>query len=100
MKPTLIQADSIIHTVLGYFTQFLPVSFLKNTVLPATSACITPPLTWEEFLHFLALIFAMAITQGNARRDFRSTDTPEMFAGAPWFRLHSFMLRRQFENIL
>ena len=54
---------------------------------------------WEEFLHFLALIFAMATTQGNARRDFWSTDTPEMLAGA-LFRLHSFMLRRQFENVL
>ncbi len=99
VKPTLIQADSIIHTVLGYFTHFLPVSYLKITVLLATSACITPLLTWEDFHHFLALIFAMATTQGNARRDFWSTDTPEMFAGAP-FRLHSFMLRRQFENIL
>ncbi len=67
VKPTLIQADPTLHTILGYFTHFLPVSYLKNTVLPATSACITPPLTWEEFLRFLALIFVMATTQGNVR---------------------------------
>lgn len=97
MKPSLIQADRTLHTILGYFTHFLPVSYFKNTVLPATKC--TPPLTWEEFLRFLALIFIMATTQGNARRDFWSSDTPDMFAGAP-FRLHSFMSRRRFEDIL
>ena len=100
VKPTLIQADPTLHTIMGYFTRFLPVSYFTNIVLPATtSACVSPPLTWEEFLHFLALIFVMATRQGNVRRDFWSTDTPEMFAGA-LFRLHSFMPRRRFDNIL
>ena len=97
--PTLTRADPTLHTVLGYFTHFLPITFIKDTVLPATNAGLSDPLTWDEFLRFLGLIFVMATTQGNARRDFWANDAPEMFSGAP-FRLNSFMSRRRFENIL
>ena len=97
--PTLTRADAILHTVLGYFNHFLPVAYFKDTVLPATNACLTDPMRWEEFLLFIGLILLMATTQGNARQYFWSSDNPEMFSGAS-FRLNAFMLRRRFENIL
>ena len=97
--PTLVGADPTLHTILGYFTHFFPISFFKDTVLPATNACLNHPLTWEEFLRFLGLIFLMATTQGNARRDFWAAESPNYFSGAP-YRLNSYMSRRRFETIL
>ena len=97
--PTLTRADVTLHTVRGYFNHFLPVAYLKDTVLPATNACLTHPMTWEEFLRFIGLILLMATAQGNARQDFWSSDNPEMFSDAP-FRPNAFMSGRRFENIL
>ena len=70
--PTLTRADATLqYTFLGYFNHFLPVAYFKDTVLPATNACLNDPTRWEEFLRFIGLILLMATTQGNAaRRDF------------------------------
>ena len=51
---TLIRADQILHTVLGYFIHFMPVSYFKTTVIPATNVNLSDPLSWEEFLRFWA----------------------------------------------
>jgi Transposase IS4 len=94
----LVNADATLHTILGYFVHFLPVSFIKSILIPATNASLSKPLTWEEFLHFLGVIFLMATTQGVARSDFWANDVPAFFC-AP-FRLQSYMSRRCFELIL
>ena len=99
VKPSLVNADATLHTILGYFVHFLPVSFIKSILIPATNASLSEPLTWEEFLRFLGLIFLMATTQGVARNEFWANDVPAIFFGAP-FRLHSYMSRRRFELIL
>ena len=100
VKPSLVNADATLHTILGYFVHFLPVSFTKSSILiPATNASLSEPLTWEEFLRFLGLIFVMATTQGVARSEFWANDVPAIFCGAP-FRLHSYMSRHCIELIL
>ena len=98
-EPTLKGADPTLHTVLGYFVHFLPVEYLKTVVIPQTNAAIKEPVTWEEFLRFFGIIFIMATTQGNARKDFWASDTPEIFSGAP-FRLNPYISRRRLERIL
>jgi hypothetical protein len=99
VKPSLVNADPTLHTVLGYFIHFLPVDYIKSTMIPATNATLSEALTWDEFVRFLGLVFIMSTTQTVSRRDFWSQDAPEMFSGAP-FRLHSYMSRRRFELIL
>ena len=99
VQPSLIRADSTMHTVLGYFTHFLPIVYFKTAVLPATNAHLSDALSWEEFLRFLGLIFLMATSQGSARREYWANDAPQMFSGAP-FRLQNFVSRRRFEMIL
>jgi Transposase IS4 len=99
VNPSLVNADATLHTNLGYFIHFFPVKFIKTTVIPATNAALSDPLTWEEFLRFLGLILLMATAQGVARKEFWANDAPAMFSGAP-FRLHSYMSRRRFELIL
>lgn len=99
VQPTLVRADATLHTILGYFMHFLPVDFIKSTIIPATNASLSEALTWDEFVRFIGLVFIMATTQTTARRDFWSQDPPDMFSGAP-FRLHSYMSKRRFELIL
>ena len=99
VQPTLIGAEPTMCSVVGFFLHFLPVTYFKSVVLPATNAKLNDPLTWEEFVRFLGLIFLMATSQGSQRRDYWATDSPQMFSGAP-FRLHQYMSRRRFENIL
>jgi hypothetical protein len=65
VQPSLIRADSTMHTVLGYFTHFLPFVYFKTTVLPTKNAHLSDPLLWEEFLCFLGLIYLMAMSQGS-----------------------------------
>jgi Transposase IS4 len=99
IQPTLVSADPSLHTVLGYFLHFLPVDYLKNTVVTATNTTLSDPLSWEEFLRFMGILFLLATTQGVPRRMFWAIDTPDIFIGAP-FRLHAYMSRRRFEAIL
>jgi hypothetical protein len=99
VQPTLIRADQTLHTVLGFFIHFLPLAYFKTTVIPATNVFLSDPLSWDEFLRFLGLIFLMATSQGSAKREFWANDVPQLFSGAP-FRLNSFMSRRRFELIL
>ena len=66
VKPSLVNADATLHTILGYFVHFLPVSFIKSILIPATNASLSEPLTWEEFLRLIGLIFVMATMQGVA----------------------------------
>ncbi len=84
VRPTLKGADPTLHTVLGYFVHFLLVEYLKIIVIPQMNAAIKEPVTWEEFLRFLGITFIMATTQGNARKDFWASDTPEIFSGVPF----------------
>ncbi len=99
VKPLLVNADATLHTILGYFVHFLPVSFIKSILIPATNASLSDSLTWEEFLRFLGLIFLMATTQAVARSEFWANDVPAILFGEP-FRLHYYMSRRRFELIL
>ena len=99
VKPTMVRADPSLHTILGYFLHFFPIDFINDTVITATNETISDPLTWEEFLRFLAILFLLATTQGIPRRMFWANDSPDIFAGAP-FRLHDYMSRRRFESIL
>ena len=75
------------------------MNFFKTTVLTATNEILSDPLTWEEFLRFLGVLFLLATTQGVPRRLFWANDSPDMFSGAP-FRLHAYMSRCRFESIL
>ena len=84
---------------MGYFIHFLPVTYFKTAVIPATNAHISESLMWEEFLRFWGLLFLMAMTQGNAQRDYWANDSPQMFSGAP-YRLHMYMSKRRFDSIL
>ena len=97
--PNLVSADATMHTVLGFFLHFLPMEFFKTTVLQATNETLSDPLTWDEFLRFISILFLFATTQGVPRRMFWSNDQPDIFSGAP-FRLHAYMSRRRFEAIL
>ena len=101
VRPTLKGVEPTLHTVvLGYFVHFLPEEYLKTVVIPLTNAAIKEPVNWEEFLRFLGIIFVMATTQGNARKDFWASDTPEKMSGAS-FRMNPYMSRRRrFERIL
>jgi hypothetical protein len=99
VQPTLVGADSSLHTVLGYFLHFFPMNIFKTTVLTATNETLSDPLTWEEFLRFLGVLFLLATTQGVPRLLFWANDSPDIFSGAP-FRLHAYMSRHCFESIL
>ena len=57
MQPNLVGSDATLHSIVGYFIHFLPMAFIKNVVIPATSANLSEALTWEEFLRFLGLLF-------------------------------------------
>ncbi len=37
VKPLLVKADSTLQTILGYYVHFLPVSFIKSILIPATN---------------------------------------------------------------
>ena len=75
------------------------MDFFKTTVLAATNESLSDPLTWEEFVRFMGIVFLLATTQGVSRRMFWANDSPDIFVGAP-FRLHAYMSRRRFESIL
>ena len=97
--PNLVSADATMHTVLGFFLHLLPMEFFKTTVLQAANKTLSDPLTWDEFLRFISILFLFATTQGVPRRMFWSNDQPDIFSGAP-FRLNADMSRRRFEGIL
>ena len=86
VNPSLVNANATLHTNLGYFIHFLPIQFIKTTVIPSTNASLSNPLTWEELLRFLGLILLMVTTQGVARKEFWANEAPATFFGAP-FRL-------------
>ncbi|KAI2500665.1 Transposase IS4 [Fragilaria crotonensis] len=99
VQPSLVSADPSMHTALGFFLHFLPQEFFKTTILQATNETLSDPLTWDEFLRFMAILFLLGTTQGVQRRMFWANDMPDIFCGAP-FRLHAYMSRRRFEAIL
>ena len=99
VQPSLVSADPSMHTALGFFLHFLPQEFFKTTILQATNETLSDPLTWDEFLRFMAILLLLATTQGVQRRMFWANDMPDIFCGAP-FRLHAYMSRRRFEAIL
>jgi hypothetical protein len=99
LKPTMVGADPSLHTILGYFLRILPINFFKTTVIVATNETLSDPLSWEEFLRFMGILFLLATTQGIPRQMFWASDSPDIFSDAP-FRLHAYMSRRHFESIL
>ena len=67
------------------------MTYFKSVVLPATNTKLNDPLTWEDFVCFLGLIFLLGTSQqGSQRRDYWATDSPQMFSGAP-FNLHQYV---------
>ena len=87
--PNLVSVeDATMHTVLlGFFLHFLPMEFFKTTVLQATNKTLSDPLTWDEFLRFVSILFLFATTQGVPRRMFWSNDQPDIFT---YFLAHHF----------
>jgi hypothetical protein len=90
VQPSLVSADPSMHTVLGFFLHFLPLEYFKTTIVQAANETLSDPLTWDEFLRFMAILLLFGTTQGVPRRMFWSNDTP----------LHAYMSRRRFEAIL
>ena len=70
VMPNLVSADATMHTVLGFFLHFLPMEFFKTTVFQATNEILLDPLTWDEVLRFISILFLFATTQGVTRRMF------------------------------
>jgi hypothetical protein len=54
------------HTVLGFFLHLLPLEYFKTTILQVTNKTLSDPLTWGEFLRFMAILFLCDNT-GNAK---------------------------------
>ena len=77
------------------------MDFSKTTVLAATNESLSDPLTWEEFVCFMGIVFLLATIQGVSRRMFWANNSPDIFdaADAP-FCLHAYMSRQRFESIL
>ena len=47
------------HTVLDFFLHFLPLEYFKTTILQAANETLLNPLTWGEFLRFMAILFSL-----------------------------------------
>lgn len=86
----------------SWFLLFLPEEWMKEVLLPELNKNIlgSNPVEWPEFLRFLGLLLLMATVRvGCDRRSWFEHTEPSEFEGAP-FRLHKYMSRTRFENIL
>jgi hypothetical protein len=86
---------------MSWFLHFLPVQFLHDVILVETNKNIEgKPVEWPEFLRFIGLLLLMStVITGYDRRSWFDHTEPSEFGGAP-FRLHKYMTRHRFENIL
>ncbi len=50
VQPSMANTHATLHTVLGYFIHFLPVDYIKSTLIPTTNATLSKTLTWDEFV--------------------------------------------------
>jgi len=68
-------------------------------MIPWMNQQLEVPVTYGELLHWLELWFLMSTMQFDNWKDFWPTESPDMFAGAPW-RLLDYMSSNWFENLL
>jgi hypothetical protein len=47
VQPTLVSADALMHTVLGFSLHFLPLEYFNTMIFPATNESLSDPLTWD-----------------------------------------------------
>ena len=88
------------NTRLEWFLRCLPMQYLNEVLIPETNKKMNRPMDFPEFLKFIGLLLLMSTTRvGCSIRDWFSEAPPNPFEGAP-FRLHQFMSRSRYEEIL
>lgn len=90
---------SVMMSPLQLFDLFFPMSYVKTVLIPETNKQLNNELTLGEFYRWLGIWLLLSTTEGSPRSAFWSQNPPSCFSGAP-FRLHEYMSKRRFEDIL
>lgn len=85
---------------MDWFLRCLPVTYLKEVLLPETNRKMSQPMDFSELMRFIGLVLLMSTARvGCSIRDWFSEAPPSPFEGAP-FRLHMYMSRSRYEEII
>ena len=77
--PRLLTSDGELLNEISYFLHFFPVSYVKETLLPAMNKSLTNEITFEEFLCFLGLFYSMEVQKLPERKMYWGMDESGLF---------------------